>query len=202
MKNIKEIDMEYNFENMSRFDGMQYNKSGFCYDFIGEVVEKNIINDNEYVAIGYIKDQKDCFIRHCWIIDVNDKVLDPLNSNIEDFNQFGNYLSYYPAIIMNKQEYKDLSNNAKTFKNTIFEEESKLITTLYEEGQRFVCLKPDYINFLRDILKPLNEFPVNINIEEIPVSVKILDEIFFNHNGTVIFNRTEKELQEYILNYL
>lgn len=194
MYQYRKIDIPYNLKVNIIYSDFDNCKDGNCYKFIEEAVNKNL-QDDERVAVGYVRDEIGCFMRHCWVVDTNGKVLDPINATEENYYKHGNFLTYYAIKEMTKEEYlkyrSEYENKTNKeiydsiyFKKALFKEELELIQIIYTYENRFISNYNDYIYFLRDIFIHLFDTK----------GIEILDILFEINKSKVVtvWNREEE----------
>ena len=185
LEQIKRIDIPYNLKQLYRFVGLKNLMPGKCYELINEIVSKNLLEKNEYIAYGYVSDDTDFIIRHCWIIDNNSYVIDPINAEEEKYNEYGNYLRYYPIKLMTKDEYIKYIDNDKSglgLKVTFFENDKKMITEFTNHiDSYFNELKindVDYFSYIRDCLLDCG-YLEKVNELDLKFEVSVNGIVFF-----------------------
>ncbi len=172
------LDLQYNStQNIKdRFKNLDNYRSGYCYELIYEMVQKNLIKDTDIIAFGYVKDETNFTIRHAFLIDENNKILDPLRTYDKSFNKNlvndNNILSinleYHIIDKLTLNQYKEALKNYQDdikLKHYLFYKESLLINNDFIKNN-YRINNHDYRSFIRDIL-------INSNYQK----VQILDDL-------------------------
>lgn len=158
------FEYEHNNINYDRFKGLNNLQLGNCYELAEEMFNRKKLTNNDSIAYGYLKDEYNAIFRHCFIIDENDKVLDPLRLNSISYNTSIDIskikLEYYIIKQFSIEDYKRILKNKNKIKNLnlkskLFKEEKYLIKNVILKNN-FIINYYDYNNFIRKSLRDIN----------------------------------------------
>lgn len=154
-----QLDLNFNILELKKLKklNLEYLKPGFCYELINEMVDKNLITNDKFIAYGYVKDGTGFTFRHCYLIDENEKIIDPailLGDGIESFQKYGKFIGYHTLKVMNVNDFKenrDLTSRDRTdFKDILLDDERDFLCEMLQTPCRINSY--DYKTFIKEIL--------------------------------------------------
>lgn len=155
---IEEYNFSYdcNYQKFFQFNTLKNFKDGFCYELIKEIYDEKKIKENYSIAYGYLKDSTNYVMRHCFIIDKNDNVIDPILLKHQNLRY--NELKYYIIKKFKPEEYGNflLENKNKRIdlKNELFNDEKNVIKNIILKNN-YRINSHDYNSYIKDILQDM-----------------------------------------------